>query len=125
MLSSVTAGELVLFAIIIAMRTDLRRGEAESAGFADGKVGMASVDGGEDVVEKMPRQSSGQVDRRYVNCERYERCLCVVIEPGVIRGEMGNVSRTFTLGRGRGRKFWVDTGKAKQLDMKIWRTSAG
>lgn len=78
--SSVTAGELVLFAIIMAMRTDLRRGEAESAGFADGNVGMVSADGGEDVVEKRPRQSSGQVDRRYLNCERYERCLWAMIE---------------------------------------------
>jgi len=79
-LSSVTAWELVLFAIIMAMRTDLRLGEAESAGFAKGNVGMTSVDGGDDVEEKRPRQSSGQVDRRYVNCERYERCLCAVID---------------------------------------------
>ncbi len=62
--SSVTAGALVLFAIIMAMRTDFRWGEAESAGCADGNVGMASGDGGEDVVEKRPRVSSGQVERR-------------------------------------------------------------
>lgn len=65
--SSVMARELVLFATTMAMRTDFRLGEAESAGFADEYVGISSVDGGDDVEEKRPRQSSGQLDRRYMN----------------------------------------------------------
>ncbi len=51
-----------------------------SAGAAEGKVGMVAVEGGEVVVEKRPRESSGQVDRRYMNCEGCERHLWVVVE---------------------------------------------
>lgn len=64
MLSSVTVVAVVLVAIIMAMRTDLRLGEAESGGLAEVNVGIVVVEGGDAVVENRPRQSSGQTVRR-------------------------------------------------------------
>ena len=62
--SSVTEGPGVLVAIIMPMSTDLRLKEAESAGMADENVGMEVGFVGEEVVEKRPKQSSGQTVSR-------------------------------------------------------------
>lgn len=64
--SSVTAGEEVRVAVIMAMRTDFRSGVVLSAGWAVEWVGVGVLvgSGGVAVVEKRPRQSSGQVERR-------------------------------------------------------------
>ena len=49
---------------VLAMSTDFRWGEAESAERAVGYVGMEALGEFEGVEEKRPKQSSGQVVRR-------------------------------------------------------------
>lgn len=46
------------------MRMDFRLGLAESAGWADSYVGVASTVGGDETVENKPRHSSGHTVRR-------------------------------------------------------------
>ena len=64
MLSSVTPEPVVFVDMIMAMSTDLMSGEAESAGRAVGYVGVEVFGEFGGVVEKRPKQSSGQVVRR-------------------------------------------------------------
>ena len=49
---------------ILAISTDFRSGEAESAGWAAENVGMKALGEVGGVEEKRPKQSSGQVVRR-------------------------------------------------------------
>lgn len=64
MLSSVTVGLMVFVDMTMAMSTDFRSGEAESAGRAVENVGMEAFGEFGGVEEKRPKQSSGQVVRR-------------------------------------------------------------
>ena len=49
---------------LLAMSTDFRSGEVESAGRAVGYVGMKVFGDSAGVEEKRPKHSSGQVERR-------------------------------------------------------------
>ena len=62
--SSVTARDPTFVATIMAIRTDLRFGLAESGGWADSYVGVASAVGEDETVENKPRHSSGHTVRR-------------------------------------------------------------
>ena len=64
MLWSVTEGLTILVAMTIAISTDLRSGYAESGGCAAVYMGVDEASGGDERVENMPRQSSGQTFRR-------------------------------------------------------------
>ncbi len=58
--SSVTEIAVVFVAIIMAMRTDLLSGDAESGVLAAENMGMVIGEDAEVAVEKRPKQSSGQ-----------------------------------------------------------------
>jgi hypothetical protein len=64
MASSVIAGAAILVAITMAIRTDFRFGVAESGGCAASYIDAVEAVGGDDLVVKSPRQSSGQTVRR-------------------------------------------------------------
>ncbi len=62
--SSVTKWEVHLVAITWAMRTPFLFGEAESGARAEGYVGADETGVEVSAVEKRPRESSGQAERR-------------------------------------------------------------